>query len=139
MANGHKNLTLSRGPVNVWEQPGWGGSLRTIDRERVLCGVWGALLTAYGMRRRDWVGRALTAAGVGILTRAASGKHDLTRARTLVDRALDAFGWMPNQSDRVSADSDMSFPASDAPSWTPTSGVKTRDERAKGREGQTWQ
>lgn len=136
MANGHKNLTLSRASVNVWEQPGWISTLKTLDRERVFCGASGALLAIYGMRRGGWLGRALTAAGAGIATRAFNGKHDLTRARSVVGRILDDIGLnTDNARDQVQNASDDSFPASDSPSWTPTSGVKTQDERARKREG----
>jgi hypothetical protein len=136
MSNGHKNLTLSRGAVNVWDEPGWIASLRTLDRERIVCGASGALLALYGMRRGGWVGRVLTAAGASIVGRALNGKHDLTRARMAVGRLLDQVGLHADGAgDRVLDDSDASFPASDSPSWTPTSGVKTRDERARKREG----
>jgi hypothetical protein len=136
MANGHKNLTLSRASVNVWDQPGWMSSLKTLDRERVICGASGALLAIYGMRRGGWLGRALTAAGAGIVGRAVSGRHDLTRARLAAARILDGIGLTTDESqDRVLNASDESFPASDSPSWTPTSGVKTRDERSRRREG----
>lgn len=134
MADAHRNLTLSRASVNVWEQPGWSASLGTLDRERVICGASGALLAIYGVRRGGWAGRALVAAGTGLVSRAIAGKHDLTRARTVLGRLLDARGWNASLPDRVMDESDASFPASDAPSWTPTSGVKTRDERASGRE-----
>jgi hypothetical protein len=136
MANGHKNLTLTRASVNVWEQPGWLSTMRTLDRERVICGASGALLAVYGMRRGGWLGRALTAAGAGIVSRAISGKHDLTRARAAVGRLLDDIGMnVDDTQDRVLHDSDASFPASDSPSWTPTSGVTARDERSRKREG----
>ncbi len=134
MADAHRNLTLSRASVNVWERPSWSASLDTLDRERVLCGASGALLAIYGVRRGGWTGRALAAAGAGLVSRAIAGKHDLTRARTVLDRLLDARGWNAAIQDRVMDESDASFPASDAPSWTPTSGVRTRDERARGRE-----
>lgn len=136
MADGHKNLTLSRASVNVWDQPGWMSSLKTLDRERVFCGASGALLAVYGMRRGGWLGRALTAAGASLVGRAMSGKHDLTRARLAAARVLDGIGLTTDEArDRVMHDSDESFPASDSPSWTPTSGVKTRDERSRRREG----
>lgn len=135
MANGHKNLTLSRAAVNVWEQPGWISTLKTLDRERVLCGASGAFLIIYGMKRGGWLGSALTAAGAGIASRAISGRHDLTRARSVVGRILNDIGLNARDGqDRVLDESDASFPASDSPSWTPTSGVRTRDERAQKRE-----
>jgi hypothetical protein len=135
MANGHRNLTLSRAPVNVWERSGWSASLATLDRERIVSGASGALLAAYGLRRGGLIGGALAAAGAGIISRAVAGRHDLTRVRAWLDRALELCGVDAARHDRVSDDSDASFPASDAPSWTPTSGVKTKDERARGREG----
>lgn len=136
MPTSHKNLTLSRAPVNVWEQPSWTASLASIDRERLICGAWGALLAIYGLRRGGVVGGTLVAVGGSIVARAVTGNQDLTRARSWVERALDVCGWTSRagRDDRVMDESDASFPASDAPSWTPTAGAKTRDERARERE-----
>lgn len=134
MANGHKNLTLSRAPVNVWEQPGWGTSLSAVDRERVMCGAWGALLTVYGLRRGGWLGYTLAAAGTGIVARAVAGHHDLARVRTWTTRALAACGCAASDdTDTVVDASEASFPASDAPSWTPMAGIKTQNERVGAR------
>jgi hypothetical protein len=134
MAISHRNLTQSRAPVNVWEQTGSQGWLDSIDRERLVCGAWGGLVALYGIRRGGWFGGALAAAGAGILARAVAGNNDLARTRSFLERALDVCNWWGRSSDRVIDESEMSFPASDAPSWTPTAGVRTRDERSRNRE-----
>lgn len=123
MAHLSKNLTLQRSSVNVWEQPGWTPDTSPWDRERLFVGVTGAGLALLGLQRRGWLGGLLGAAGAGLVARAFRGRHDLTRARGWADRRLRARGW--RREDAVHDASDESFPASDAPSWTPTAGAKT--------------
>jgi hypothetical protein len=133
MATSHRNLTPARAPVNVWEQPGWGKALDGIDRDRALCLISSAAVAAYGFRRRGLLGGALAAVGASFAARAIAGHNDMAQARIWLERALDACGWASRR-DRVEDDSDASFPASDAPSWTPTAGATTRDERARPRD-----
>jgi hypothetical protein len=139
MTTSHRNLTPMRAPGNVWEQSSWTDTtLRRLDQERVMCGAWGVLVAAYGLRRGGLFGSALAAAGAGITARALTGHHDMTLTRTWLERALDVCGWKSRTPDRVESESDTSFPASDPPSWTPTAGAKTNDQRTQRREGTPW-
>ena len=109
--------------MNVWEQPGWTPETSLWDRERLLVGLAGAGLALLGARRRGWVGGLLGPAGASLVARALRGRHDVARVRGWADKRLRARGW--RREDVVSDASAESFPASDAPSWTPTSGAKT--------------
>jgi hypothetical protein len=119
MAQASKNLTVSRSQPSVWDRQTT--SLAVYDRERWLAAAWGSVLTMIGARKGGFAGGLLATIGAVIAVRAAMGRHDITLARHWIDRTLRARGW--RAADIVDDSLEGSFPASDSPSWTPTSGA----------------
>ncbi|HUR34462.1 MAG TPA: hypothetical protein VM032_11755 [Vicinamibacterales bacterium] len=118
------NLNTYRNPDDVWKRRGWDGSKESFAMTRWLVGVGGGALAVQGLRQGTWAGRALAGLGGTLAWWAVTGDGDLAGARRWFSEAMERAPWGAN--DRVHDESAASFPASDAPSWTPTVGTGLR-------------
>ena len=118
------NLTTHRAPRSVWDKRGWDGSREGLAASRWLIGIGGGVLAIQGARRRSVLGGLLAGVGGSLAWWALTGEGDLSEARRWFAQLRDRAPW--HREDLVHDASADSFPASDAPSWTPTVGTGLR-------------
>jgi hypothetical protein len=118
------NLTPHRAPVSVWDRRGWDGTPEQLAMTRLLIGIGGGALALHGLRNRTVAGGLLAGIGGTLAWWALTGEGDMSGARRWFGQLAERAGWRTD--DLVHDASADSFPASDAPSFTPTVGTGVR-------------
>lgn len=120
------NLTTHRAPISVWQRSGWDGTRERLTLTRWLLGVGGGVLAVQGLRQRSVPGSFLAGLGGTLAWWALTGEGDLSNARRWFAETIERVTGRAD--DLIMQSSAESFPASDAPSWTPTVGTGVRHQ-----------
>jgi hypothetical protein len=118
------NLVQHRGEPNVWDF----ADDRSWDSERWLIALMAGAFLVSGLRRRSPAGLMFVIGGGCLAWWAAAGADE---RRGHIGRVRAAMPSRRVDVDLVHETSEESFPASDAPSWTPTTGNTGPSDRGR--------
>jgi hypothetical protein len=110
------NLVQHRAEPSVWDRT---DSYGEWDTERWLAAILAGAFLVSGFRTRGPAGLAFAVGGGALAWWAATGVEARRRHR---GRVIAAWPTQGTPGDQVHEAAEESFPASDAPSWTPTTG-----------------